>query len=99
MTRFHKVCVILRLTAKQGVSQPILFSVQAISVTREQQGTVVGLRQTMNRLGGVILPPIIGFVSDYYGREESFFIIGGGLLVLLFGLGLYSRFVPKITPP
>ena len=83
----------------QGVSQPILFSVQAISVTREQQGTVVGLRQTMNRLGGVILPPIIGFVSDYYGREESFFIIGGGLLVLLFGLGLYSRFVPKITPP
>ncbi len=83
----------------QGVSQPILFSIQAISVTRKQQGTVVGLRQTMNRLGGVILPPIIGFVSDYYGREESFFIIGAGLLILLFGLGLYGRFVPKVTQP
>ncbi|MEE2655250.1 MAG: MFS transporter [Pseudomonadota bacterium] len=81
----------------QGVSQPILFSVQAISVTRDQQGTVVGLRQTMNRLGGVILPPIIGFVSDFYGREESFYIIGVGLLVLLLGLAIYGRFVPKVN--
>ena len=81
----------------QGVSQPILFSVQAISVTREQQGTVVGLRQTMNRFGGIIIPPIIGFTSDFYGREESFYIVGGGLLFLLFCLAVYARFVPRIA--
>ena len=81
----------------QGVSQPILFSVQAISVTRDQQGTVVGLRQTMNRFGGIIIPPIIGFTSDFYGREESFYIVGGGLLVMLLGLAIYARSVPRIA--
>ena len=80
----------------QGVSQPILFSVQAIIVTKDQQGTVVGLRQTMNRLGGIIIPPLIGFTSDIYGREESFYIVGGGLLVMLLALAIYARFVPKI---
>jgi MFS family permease len=81
----------------QGVSQPILFSVQAISVTRDQQGTVVGLRQTMNRFGGIIIPPIIGFTSDFYGREESFYIVGGGLLVMLLALAIYARSVPRIA--
>ena len=81
----------------QGVSQPILFSVQAISVTRDQQGTVVGLRQTMNRFGGIIIPPLIGFTSDIYGREESFYIVGGGLLIMLLALAIYARFVPKIS--
>jgi sugar phosphate permease len=81
----------------QGVSQPILFSVQAISVTRDQQGTVVGLRQTMNRFGGIIIPPIIGFTSDFHGREESFYIVGGGLLVMLLALAIYARSVPRIA--
>lgn len=81
----------------QGVSQPILFSVQAISVTKDQQGTVVGLRQTMNRFGGIIIPPLIGFTSDIYGREESFYIVGGGLLFMLLALAIYARFVPKIA--
>jgi len=80
----------------QGVSQPILFSVQAIIVTKDQQGTVVGLRQTMNRFGGIVIPPLIGFTSDIYGREESFYIVGGGLLVMLLALAIYARFVPKI---
>ncbi|MDA0653557.1 MAG: MFS transporter, partial [Proteobacteria bacterium] len=47
--------------ATQGISQPILFAVQAKSVGRHQQGAVVGLRQTMNRLGGITIPPLIGF--------------------------------------
>ncbi|MBK19924.1 MAG: hypothetical protein CMM52_13915 [Rhodospirillaceae bacterium] len=83
----------------QGVSQPILFSVQAISVTKEQQGIVVGLRQTMNRFGGIVIPPIAGFTSDFYGREESFYIVGGGLLFILLCLAVYGHFVPRIATP
>ncbi len=80
----------------QGVSQPILFSVQAKSVSRRQQGSVVGLRQTMNRFGGVTIPPMIGFASDAFGREESFYITGAALLTVCVLLGLYATRVPRI---
>jgi MFS family permease len=80
----------------QGVSQPILFSVQAISVGRHQQGAVVGLRQTMNRLGGITIPPLIGFLSDTFGREQSFYATGAILLLICFGLALFARRVPPI---
>jgi MFS family permease len=80
----------------QGVSQPILFSVMAKSVGPHQQGAVVGLRQTMNRLGGIIIPPMIGVLSDAYGRELSFYITGAVLLTVCVGLALYARKVPPI---
>jgi len=82
--------------ATQGISQPILFAVQAKSVGRHQQGAVVGLRQTMNRLGGITIPPFIGFLSDTYGREQSFYAMGAILLTVCFGLALYARRVPPI---
>ncbi len=80
----------------QGVSQPILFSVQAISVGRHQQGAVVGLRQTMNRLGGITIPPLIGYLSDTFGREQSFYITGAILLFVVLCLALYGRRVPPV---
>jgi len=82
--------------ATQGISQPILFAVQAKSVGRHQQGAVVGLRQTMNRLGGITIPPFIGFLSDTYGREQSFYTMGAILLTVCLGLALYARRVPPI---
>ncbi len=75
----------------QGVSQPILFSIQAKSVSRRQQGAVVGLRQTMNRLGGVAIPPLIGLASDTFGREQSFYIIGAVLLFVSLSIGLFAH--------
>jgi len=80
----------------QGISQPILFAVQAKSVGRHQQGAVVGLRQTMNRLGGITIPPLIGFLSDTYGREQSFYVMGVILLTVCMGLAIYARRVPPI---
>ena len=41
----------------QGVVQPMMFSVQAKAVGRYRQGSVVGLRQTMNRLAAIVIPP------------------------------------------
>ena len=83
--------------ATQGISQPILFAVQAKSVGRHQQGAVVGLRQTMNRLGGITIPPLIGFLSDTYGREQSFYVMGAILLAVCAGLALCARRVPRIS--
>ncbi|HEX3953386.1 MAG TPA: MFS transporter [Stellaceae bacterium] len=66
----------------QGVVQPMMFSVQAKAVGRHRQGAIVGLRQTMNRLSTIGVPPIMGALADWCGPTKSFVVLGG-LLVLL----------------
>ncbi|MDA0653558.1 MAG: MFS transporter [Proteobacteria bacterium] len=78
----------------QGVSQPVMFSAQSKSVGRHEQGAVVGLRQTLNRLAAIIVPPVMGAVADHWDMEESFPIMGFGLLFLC---GLVALWV-AVTP-
>lgn len=66
----------------QGVVQPMMFSVQAKAVGRYRQGSVVGLRQTMNRLSAIIVPPIMGLIADWWGATESFVVLGTFLLLM-----------------
>jgi MFS family permease len=66
----------------QGVVQPVMFSVQAKAVGRYRQGSVVGLRQTMNRLAAIVIPPTMGMIADRWGAGESFVILGTLLLLL-----------------
>jgi MFS family permease len=63
----------------QGVVQPMMFSVQAKAVGRYRQGSVVGLRQTLNRLSAIIIPPIMGFIADGWGVTTSFVVLGAFL--------------------
>jgi len=65
----------------QGVVQPMMFSVQGRAVGRNQQGAVVGLRQTANRASAIIIPPITGVIADWCGAAATFVILGGALLV------------------
>src|SRR5712671_3042673 len=65
----------------QGVVQPMMFSVQAKAVGRYRQGSVVGLRQTMNRLAAIIIPPIMGFFFNDTAATESFVVLGVFLLL------------------
>ena len=44
--------------------QPVMFSAQSKSVGRHEQGAVVGLRQTLNRLSAIIVPPVMGLIAD-----------------------------------
>ena len=66
----------------QGVVQPMMFSVQAKAVGPFRQGSVVGLRQTMNRLSAIIVPPIMGLIADLWGATESFVVLGVFLLLM-----------------
>jgi MFS family permease len=66
----------------QGVVQPVMFSVQAKAVGRYRQGSVVGLRQTMNRLAAIVIPPAMGAIADQWGAGASFVILGAILLML-----------------
>jgi MFS family permease len=65
----------------QGVVQPMMFSVQAKAVGPYRQGSVVGLRQTMNRLAAIVIPPIMGVIADFWGATQSF--VGLGVFLLL----------------
>jgi MFS family permease len=51
----------------EGVIQPLVLSVQARAVSRHQQGAVVGLRQTGQRLTSIAVPPIMGGIADRWG--------------------------------
>ncbi|HZK91339.1 MAG TPA: MFS transporter [Stellaceae bacterium] len=66
----------------QGVVQPMMFSVQAKAVGPHRQGAVVGLRQTMNRLAAIVIPPVMGFIADGWGASASFVILGICLMLL-----------------
>ena len=66
----------------QGVVQPMMFSVQAKAVGRYRQGAVVGLRQTMNRLSSIAIPPAMGVIADWWGLTASFVVLGVFLLLL-----------------
>src|SRR2546423_6473754 len=59
----------------QGVVQPMMFSVQAKAVGPHRQGSVVGLRQTMNRLAAIAIPPLVGSIADHWGAGRSFVIL------------------------
>ena len=66
----------------QGVVQPMMFSVQAKAVGPHRQGSVVGLRQTMNRLAAIVIPPVMGMIADRWGAGQSFVILGTLMVVL-----------------
>jgi hypothetical protein len=55
------------LTSKTIPIQPLVLSVQAQVVGRHQQGAVVGLRQTGQRLTSITIPPLMGGIADSWG--------------------------------
>jgi MFS family permease len=80
----------------QGVVQPVMFSVQAKAVGRYRQGSVVGLRQTMNRLAAIVIPPAMGAIADRWGAGESFVILGTLLLLLSAPVALITRHAARL---
>jgi MFS family permease len=66
----------------EGVIQPVILSVQARAVGRHQQGAVVGLRQTGQRLSSILIPPIMGALADRFGTSRSFLIYAAFMLPL-----------------
>jgi MFS family permease len=79
----------------EGVIQPVILSVQARAVGRHQQGAVVGLRQTGQRLTSIVIPPLMGAIADHWGVSESFFILGALMLLLCVPLALLTRYAVR----
>jgi MFS family permease len=82
----------------EGVIQPVVLSVQARAVGRHQQGAVVGLRQTGQRLTSIMIPPLMGGIADRWGVSESFIILGALMLLLCAPLALIIRRMGRLRP-
>jgi MFS family permease len=82
----------------EGVIQPVVLSVQARAVGRHQQGAVVGLRQTGQRLTSIMIPPLMGGIADRWGVSESFIILGALMLLLCMPLALIIRRMGRLRP-
>ncbi|HEV8680755.1 MAG TPA: MFS transporter [Stellaceae bacterium] len=82
----------------QGVVQPMMFSVQAKAVGRYRQGAVVGLRQTMNRLAAILIPPAMGLIADWWGATLSFVVLGAFLLLLCLPIVWITRRAATAAP-
>jgi fucose permease len=74
-----------------GVVQPMMFSVQAKAVGPYRQGAIVGLRQTMNRMAAIVIPPIMGLIADGWGATTSFVILGAALMALCIPVTRFAR--------
>jgi MFS family permease len=75
----------------EGVIQPVILSVQARAVGRHQQGAIVGLRQTGQRLTSIVIPPLMGAIADHWGVSESFFVLGALMVLLCVPLALLTQ--------
>ncbi len=74
--------------AAQGFMQPLMFSIQSLSVRKDEQGAVVGLRMTANRVFSVVLPPITGLLVDWFSLTAAFVISGVFLIGVCAVLGV-----------
>ena len=83
----------------QGLNQPVMYSILARAVGPSAQGTVVGLRNTINRLSSIILPVMMGAAAGVWGIDVSFYVIGGILIVACVGLALSVHFRNVFSDP
>ena len=81
-----------------GVVRPMMFSVQAKAVGPYRQGAVVGLRQTMNRLAAIVIPPVMGAIADGWGMTASFVILGAFLMLLCLPIARVTRRGAELRP-
>src|SRR5271167_4767148 len=97
-TRIRRVIPKWSATASFSLSMSrAIRAVQARAVGRHQQGAVVGLRQTGQRLTSIVIPPLMGAIADRWGVSESFFVLGALMLLLCLPLALLTRHAARAT--
>ncbi len=67
----------------QGMNLPLMMSLTATTVDREDQGKGMALRITINRASSMVVPIIMGAVAELVDMENSFYLIGGTGVFLL----------------
>ena len=66
-----------------GIAFPLMLYVLARSVNAERQGISVGIRSTVNRFAGFVVPVAMGAAVDGFGLQVAFFVFGAVILSAL----------------
>ena len=66
-----------------GVSQSMEISLIAQAAGVAGQGKGAALRVTAGRVAAVVLPIFMGAIAKMFGIEASFYVVGGGILLVL----------------
>lgn len=78
----------------QGLNLPLMLSIASRAVGPELQGRIVALRLMFNRLGGALIPFVMGALAEVVGLEMAFYIIGIVGAGLLIALGIWTARSP-----
>ena len=76
----------------QGFNMPLMMSIGMQAVSSQEQGKIVALRITVNRLTSMLIPLAMGAIAQWAGLEISFYVIGG---FGLFGLTLVAIWMAR----
>ncbi len=82
----------------QGLNMPLMMAIGMQAVSRADQGKVVALRITTNRLTSAVIPLIMGAIAQWFSLAWSFYFIGG---IGLTGIAIISLWVwrsPSFRP-
>jgi len=76
----------------QGLNMPLMMSIGMQAVSSHEQGKIVALRITVNRLTSAVIPLIMGAIAQWMNLRLSFYVIGG---IGLGGLALISLWMAR----
>jgi MFS family permease len=76
----------------QCFNMPLMMSIGMQAVSAQEQGKIVALRITVNRLTSMVIPLIMGAIAQWVGLEISFYVIGAAGLI---GLALTSVWMAR----
>lgn len=79
----------------QGLNFPLMLGIASRAVGPDLQGRVVALRITFNRLGGALVPFIMGALAEVIGLEAAFYLMGVVGVVLLGVVGAWASRQPE----
>ncbi len=83
----------------QGISQPVMYNILSLAVTRETQATSIGLRQTGNRIATLTIPILMGAIAEVWGLDATFYVTGLLLLTVCAVMGVWVALGKSVRKP
>ena len=82
----------------QGLNLSLMMTIAARAVGAHLQGRVAALRITFNRLGGALVPLVMGAVAEFAGLENAFYAMGAVGIVAVAALSAWIARSPSFAP-
>jgi predicted MFS family arabinose efflux permease len=79
----------------QGLNLPLMITILARNVPRDVLGRVTAMRISFNRLGGAVVPLVMGALAEIVGIANSFYIVGAVGMAMLAVLAIWVARSPS----